>query len=226
MERIAANAQFGGMFRAARAARASRARDRSIKAREREISAKVAALLTAGKPIRLELGAGGRRKAGWTSMDWNPGNDLRADITKPLPFPENSVERIYSSHTFEHFSYPHPMLDVLRECLRVLVPGGRLDICVPDASIYLKGYASDDGFDADAWCVYKPALHGLSKIDCVNYMAYMNGEHRHMFDAENLVVVLRRGGFADGALRGFDPELDVPERSFESLYAGGTKPPA
>ncbi|MGH8018325.1 MAG: amidohydrolase family protein [Opitutaceae bacterium] len=166
----------------------------------------------------------GQRKEGWTSMDWNEGNDLRMDITKPLPFPDNSVESIYSSHTFEHFSYPHPMTDVLQECLRVLMPGGRLGICVPDASIYLKGYASNGGFDTAEWCVVKSALHGLSNIDCVNYMAYMNGEHRHMFDSENLVMVLRRGGFADAALRDFDPDLDMPQRRFESLYAGGTKP--
>ena len=184
----------------------------------------IARLLASGRPICLELGAAGRRVEGWTSIDWKDGNDLSLDITKPLPFPDNSVDRIYSSHTFEHFSYPRPMTDVLGECMRVLKPGGWIRISVPDASIYLKGYLGNDGFDAETWCVVKSAVYGISKIDCANYMAYMNGEHRHMFDEENLVTILRRAGFADAAACDFDPELDVPERMFESLYASGSKP--
>ena len=60
-------------------------------------------------------------------------------------------------------------------------------------------------------------------MDWVNYVAYMGGEHKYMFDQENLLHILKMNGFKNVRQREFDPEIDMPERRFESLYAQGEK---
>ena len=81
---------------------------------------------------KLNLGAGGDIKAGWRNMDiMFPPPDY-IDITKPLPFEDNSVEFIYTSHTVEHTTTP----DAVRffaECLRILKYEGTLRVAVPSA---------------------------------------------------------------------------------------------
>ena len=52
-------------------------------------------------------------------------------------------------------------------------------------------------------------------------MAY---EHRHMFDMENLLAVLKKAGFADVKTREFDPSIDVAKRAPQSIYAAARKP--
>ena len=51
----------------------------------------------------------------------------------------------------------------------------------------------------------------------------MSGEHKYMFDQENLLHLLRSAGLTDVSERPFDPTCDRAERDFESLYAKGTK---
>ncbi len=63
----------------------------------------------------------------------------RADVRKRIPYPDASVACIYSSHTFEHFSYEESRA-VARECFRVLKPGGILRIVVPDLGIMVRDY--------------------------------------------------------------------------------------
>jgi hypothetical protein len=51
----------------------------------------------------------------------------------------------------------------------------------------------------------------------------MAGEHKYMFDEENLVFILKSKGFRNVRLREFDPSLDMPERDIESIYAEAEK---
>ncbi|MDG5469922.1 methyltransferase domain-containing protein [Deltaproteobacteria bacterium IMCC39524] len=184
---------------------------------------KVTSLLRSDLPIKLELGAGERRGVtGWTYADINENCDLVLDLTQPFPFPDNSVSMIYSSHMLEHFEY-HELMTLLSECLRVLKPGGIFRASVPNARIYLEAYCAPDGFRPEIFCRYEPAYNANSKIDYVNYMAYMAGHHRYMFDEENLVAVLNLAGFNNVRLRGFDKTLDLEVRDFQSIYVQAEK---
>ena len=81
-------------------------------------------------PLRLNLGSGSTRIAGFTNVDLNAAEDVDvvADV-RELPYFDSSVAEIYASHILEHIDYDYP---VLEEWARVLVPGGLLTVSVPD----------------------------------------------------------------------------------------------
>jgi len=188
-----------------------------VKLRVRNRDAVVAAL-NGDAPIRLELGAGNRKMDGWLSVDRHKSSDINHDLREPLPFPAASVQEIYSSHLLEHFYYSD-LMKLLQECHRVLRPDGLFGVCVPNARLYIAGYLEEKLFDREKYCTHLPATSNEAKIDLVNYIAYMDGHHRYMFDEENLLVVLKEARFREVQLRDFDPSLDMEERRAQSIYA-------
>jgi predicted SAM-dependent methyltransferase len=171
--------------------------------------------------ILLEIGSGDRKGAnGWTTLDICANCDIYWDLRLPLPFPANSITKIYSSHVLEHFDYPD-LMKLLAECHRILKPNGIFSVCVPDASIYIKGYLSAEKFTPQS--VYGPAFYINTRIDFVNYIAYMGGHHRYMFDRDNLLAILRKAGFKEVRERQFESEIDKMERDWESIYAEAEK---
>ena len=63
------------------------------------------------------------------------------------------------------------------------------------------------------------AVNTNSKIDQLNYIAYLGGDHQYMFDEENLINMLKQAGFIDPCLREYDEKVDKYGRDYESLYA-------
>jgi len=173
--------------------------------------------------IYLEIGAGNKKgENGWITLDLAPDCDIYWDLNKGLPFSDESVSKIYSSHVFEHFTFKEGQR-LLDECLRVLVKDGIFSICVPNAKIYIEAYLISDCLYENQFFGYKPAYNNTSRIDYVNYTAYMDGHHKYMFDQQNLIVMLENKGFSNVRLRNFDPNLDLKERDFESIYAEAQK---
>lgn len=78
-------------------------------------------------------------------------------------------------------------------------------------------------YPLDHSCIYRPAFNNTTKIDYVNYMAYMDGHHKYMFDEENLLFILKSAGFRNVRLREFSIDLDHKERDFESIYGEAEK---
>jgi len=62
---------------------------------------------------------------------------IHHDVRKPLPFENESIEEIYTSHLLEHLVYADGC-KFLRECMRVLKRGGVLRIVTPDFDIVDK----------------------------------------------------------------------------------------
>ena len=189
----------------------------------RKTKSKIDRLLRSGTEIKIDLGGGyqpGRN--GWLNVDVSPQADLFWDLRFGIPFPDGSVHHIYSSHLFEHLTFEQTQ-GLLRECIRVLVPGGSFSIAVPDARRYIEAYVYGTQVPGGK-LGWEPADNGTTAIDAVNYVAYMGGEHRYMFDQENLIHILTLGGLDRVSARLYDATTDLRERDFESIYAIGFAP--
>ena len=65
------------------------------------------------------------------------------DINRRLPFPDNSLDLIYNSHVVEHI-HRRQFHAFLKECLRVLRPGGKLAISTPSIKNLVTVLYGDD----------------------------------------------------------------------------------
>ncbi len=85
--------------------------------------------------MRLNLGCGKDYREGWVNIDlWAEKVDFRCDIRKRLPFDACAFEEIYASGVFCEIGPNEEFRDALNECHRVLAPGGKITIIVPDAA--------------------------------------------------------------------------------------------
>ncbi|MES9873675.1 MAG: methyltransferase domain-containing protein [Candidatus Sedimenticola sp. 6PFRAG7] len=183
---------------------------------------KIKHLLQANNSIYLDVGAGDKKgRDGWTTIDLTDNCDIYWDLNKGLPFPDESISKIYSSHFLEHLTFKEGQ-KFLDECFRVLLPGGAFSVCVPNSRMYIEAYLNSTSLDKD-YFQYGPAYNQTTLIDYVNYTAYMDGHHKYMFDEDNLIYLLESKGFRSVRLRGFDPDLDLEFRDFESIYAESEK---
>ena len=92
--------------------------------------------------IRLNLGCGAKVLKGWVNVDVvsrgganyqavkGDKPDVEADI-RDLPFDDDYADEAMAIHVVEHF-YIWDAVDVLKEWYRVLKPGGKMIIEVPD----------------------------------------------------------------------------------------------
>ena len=84
-------------------------------------------------PRRLHIG-GQVRKAGWEVLDALPGPavDHLGNARDLGRFADGSFVELYASHCLEHLDFRSEVAPALREWHRVLAPGGRLYVSVPD----------------------------------------------------------------------------------------------
>jgi predicted SAM-dependent methyltransferase len=86
-------------------------------------------------PDGIKLHIGGREKrAGWMILDALPGPavDHVGNCTDLSFLPDSSCAEVYASHVLEHLGYDSDLPKALVGIHRVLKPGGRLRVSVPD----------------------------------------------------------------------------------------------
>lgn len=92
--------------------------------------------------LRLNIGCGRYRIPDWVNIDESEESLAdEFDTVPPLRFSDDSVEEIYAGHFLEHLDKESgEAAAFLQECRRVLVPGGKLGILVPDTHEVVKRY--------------------------------------------------------------------------------------
>ncbi len=124
--------------------------------------------------LRLNIGAGDTTIDGFIPIDRQLGTEAY-----PLNYGDNSVDEIRASHVLEHFGFDD-VPKVLGEWSRVLKPGARMRIAVPD-------FDKITGMRSDArWPLY---LMG-GQTDSNDY-------HRSVFTSEALQQAMERAGLGD-----------------------------
>jgi predicted SAM-dependent methyltransferase len=138
---------------------------------------------------KLHLGCGSHYLKGWENIDISSKKaDVHMDLTKPFPFPNDSIGYIYNEHFLEHLSY-NEGLSFLKECFRVLIPRGVLRISTPNlrklVDVYVQGTLNewaDVGFVSESPC--KLMNDGMRLW-----------EHKFLYDIQELEASLRKVGF-------------------------------
>lgn len=80
--------------------------------------------------MKLDIGSGNAPQPGYTSVDAYTDADIKA-LMWHLPLEADTVDEIYSSHALEHIG-KNRIVPTLTEWKRVLKPGGRIVLRVPD----------------------------------------------------------------------------------------------
>jgi hypothetical protein len=86
----------------------------------------------APEPLRLDLGCGKNKLAGFTGVDSRAfdGVDIVADLTKPWKWADSSVDEVHCSHFVEHLDVAERH-HFVNELYRVLKPGASARIITP-----------------------------------------------------------------------------------------------
>jgi hypothetical protein len=193
---------------------------------------------------KLQVGAGPNVLPGWLNTDRDPSpGQAYLDATRRFPLPDRSMHYIFAEHTVEHFTYDVGKR-MLRECHRVLVPGGRIRICTPDmrAVFALLDHDGDGSIEAryTQWSIrtFLPAGTPTLPAFAVNQV-FRGWGHRFIYDSRSLDRALRTAGFTDVSeyrmgesgddhLRGIDSHGATPEDQefirFETLAMEAIRP--
>jgi predicted SAM-dependent methyltransferase len=159
---------------------------------------------------------------GWINVDRARGPEVQVvwDLRKGLPFQDGSCSAIFSEHMIEHITTDDAD-KLLGECHRVLAAGGVLRLSTPDAGRFLRSYAGDREFLNNS-----PFAQPVeTPMDRINQMMREDSQHLWTYDADSLLLRLRKAGFAQVKEQKFGESLhtrmhniDSAERAFESLY--------
>ena len=177
-------------------------------------------------PVRkLQIGAGTNEYPGWLNTDIEPGaTEAYLDATRHFPIPDASIHYIFAEHVIEHLSYDDGLF-MLRECYRVLAPGGKIRLATPNLMKYIQLFAEPKTDEVQNYLQRKIAAHGWPPSTRPESMI-LNLEmrsfgHRFLYDPRTLSDRLSQAGF--GTIAQFPPgESDDPQlRGVESRHNSG-----
>lgn len=167
------------------------------------------------------------------NIKW-PKNLRLINCKKGLPFKENSVDYIFTSHFLEHLKRFEAM-KVLRSCYKCLKPGGTIRIVVPDLDIIVQQYINNpnkiekvDIINDQFFAKLRQETTPPSLYDKIQTL--FTREHQWMYNFDYLKEMLVKVGFnADSIVRckpkqGRVPNLDVLDcYEDESVFLEATK---
>jgi predicted SAM-dependent methyltransferase len=162
----------------------------------------IEAYLRAHDVRKLQLGAAENIRAGWLNTDLH-GYDRRdelvyLDARKRFPLPDAAFDLVYSEHMIEHLTYAEGQ-QCLRECLRVLRPGGMIRIATPSLERLAALY--DDGEVAERYVRWAVETLGpevdqpLPGVVINNF--FRSWGHRFVYDPQTLRHAMTQAGFVD-----------------------------
>lgn len=184
---------------------------------------------------KLEIGPGSAPLEGFETLDVAPrlSIDYLYDASKRLPFRDNTFDFIYASHVLEHLPW-FKIPQVLKEWVRVLKPGGVLEVWVPDGLKICKAFVdAEEGNNythLNGWYRFNP-----DKDPCIwasgRIYSYGDGTsalkhpnwHRALFSPRYLKKVMEQAGLVDVEILPWE-KARKPDHGWINLGARGCKP--
>ncbi len=158
--------------------------------------------LSSNEPKKLQIGTGHNPLDGWLNTDVvvRSSGVINLDAKKRFGFGDKVFDYIFTEHQIEQLTYTEAR-SMLRECFRVLRPGGKVRIGTPSLETLLGLYTSEktpaqseyvdwiaDNFIPDA---------GPHKDVIVINHAINGFGHKFIYDFETLKDSLVSAGFVD-----------------------------
>ena len=182
--------------------------------------------------LKLNLGCGAQVIEGWTNVDyalgarlartpligslvkktkafgvnWDPSIYVH-NLTTKFPWADGTVDVAYTSHTLEHMSLEQGKA-FLKECYRVLRPGGILRVIVPDlrpiVDRYLSGETPAENF-LDTLHVLYSQYDSKLKTGLAPFIQF---PHKCMYDQAALLRTCHGLGIPAQAATGFESGIE------------------
>ena len=169
---------------------------------------------------KLQIGAGSNAKPGWLNGDLNPigPNVIYLDASQRFPLEDEVFQYVFSEHMFEHVPYRDGR-NMLEECYRVMIRGGRIRICTPDLSNFLKLFRPDRSAlenDYLAWATreFIPDADAVDPVFVLNNYVRDWG-HQFIYDRATLVRALEHAGFSGVSTQALGESPDPNLRGLE-----------
>jgi predicted SAM-dependent methyltransferase len=147
---------------------------------------------------KLNVGCGNVIFKDWINIDLEPTNslvDLACDVRQGLPFEDNSCSLIYNEHFLEHLTVEEGLF-FLKECRRVLQPGGVIRISMPSLDVCIEKYNSADWRDGQDWLTWPEYQFIQTRAEMIN-IAFRWWEHKWLYDREELNRRLLESGYTN-----------------------------
>lgn len=137
------------------------------------------------------------------------------DLCKPLPFADNSVDAIFSSHVFEHL-FMDEVENLIQEIYRCLVPGGVCRVVVPDLEKIIQIFDRQD------------PRQFVSAMFEVSARRNVKNAHHSGFTGSLLAKLFREAGFTETSVLSYQvgkcPDVEeLDNRPEESLFFEAVK---
>lgn len=149
-------------------------------------------------PRRMNIGCGSFPLPFWANVDRDPLTVAQIHaIVPPIPAKDESLDEIYAGHFLEHLDRVEAR-EFLRECMRCLVPGGRLGLVVPDTREVMKRWLAGTN---DAMEYPYNTWWPLSDLDsvcaCFLYSPVQATRHKWSYDELTLAKIMTEMGFVN-----------------------------
>lgn len=146
-------------------------------------------------PYKLNIGCGPVRINSWINIDSDiiPGiTDLKLDITRGLPFDDNSCSLIYHEHLLQKLPVKEGMI-FLQECKRVLKEDGVMRIAMTSLDALIEKCYLGNWKD-QAWLNLPRYHHIQSRAEMLN-IVFRSWNNQWLYDKEELHRRLYEVGF-------------------------------
>ena len=161
----------------------------------------VAKYLDSHEVAKLQIGCGPYPLEGWMNTDlttnYRTGNPIFMDAGKPFPIPDASFDYVYSEHLFEHLTHPQAT-NMLKECYRIMKPGGIIRIATPNLQFLVDMYAHPEKSANKAYLEFDAERSGLPFSPAYTISRFHTSwGHQIIYDPETLSRFLESVGFND-----------------------------
>jgi len=169
---------------------------------------------------KLQIGCQSQLLDDWLNVDLQPKDDRVAfmDATEPFPSQDHVFDYVFSEHMIEHITFTQGLF-MLRECYRVLKPGGKIRIATPNLQFLISLYKEpktpiqNKYVETSIRRYFKEEVPVMDTLVINNF--FRDWGHQFIYDEKALRYVMKEAGFKDITVCQINESTDIHLRNLE-----------